>query len=148
VERERLDILHDHYKESFALIREREKLRERYLLFLLGLYGLLIVEIGYPAQFDGSVGSVSVAATTIDLTPLPLAALLSATWVFTMAVALRYCQLAITVERSYTYLHHLEDVISPLLGEGLGVRAFFPLGKGRKAARIVSNIAFKSVSTC
>lgn len=113
----RLGILHDHYKESFALIRERERHRDRTFLILLGLFALLILEVGYPAQFGGSLDSASVAAGEVDLDALPLAALLSATWVFTMAIALRYCQLSITVERSYDYLHRLEDSISPLLGD-------------------------------
>lgn len=39
---------------------------------------------------------------------------------FTAAVALNYCRLAVTVERSYDYLHFLEDRLSPMLGgEGI-----------------------------
>jgi hypothetical protein len=45
-----------------------------------------------------------------------LAALLSATWVFALAVTLRYCQGSITIERQYDYLQKLEDKLSPEFG--------------------------------
>ena len=45
-----------------------------------------------------------------------MAALLSATWVFALAVALRYCQGSITIERQYDYLQKLEDELSPEFG--------------------------------
>lgn len=115
-EQGRLDILHDHYKESFSHIREREKYRDRLFLVLIGLFALLIFEVGYPIQFGGSLDSVSVAVGQFDLRAIPLPPLLSATWVFTFAVVLRYCQVSINVERSYDYLHSLETTISPLLG--------------------------------
>ncbi len=36
---------------------------------------------------------------------MPLAGLLSASWVLILAVALRYCQAVMLVERQYRYLH-------------------------------------------
>ncbi len=35
-----LEVLHDHYKETFSQIREREKLRDQLLLALIGLFEL------------------------------------------------------------------------------------------------------------
>ncbi len=112
----RLEILHDHYKETFAHVREREKARDRLFLAVIGLFALLAVEIQYPAEFGGSLGSLGVAGGEIELGTLPLPALLNASWVLTLAIALRYCQAAVGVERQYPYLHMLEDELSPLLG--------------------------------
>lgn len=113
------EILHDHYKETFQYIRERERLRDWLFLILIGLYALLAIQIQYPRKFDGSVETISLLGLQIDVSSLPLAALLSATWVFVLAVTLRYCQASITIERQYDYLHKLEDALSPEFGGDL-----------------------------
>lgn len=113
---QRVDVLHDHYKETFAGIRETEKSRDRLFLVDIGLIGLLAFQVGYPSEFSSSVDAVSILGTELTLGELPLAALLSATWVFTLAVGLRYCQTTVSVVRQYPYLHYLEGIISPLLG--------------------------------
>jgi hypothetical protein len=114
----RLDILHDHSKETFERIRDMEKRRDRYFLILIGFYGLLAVQIAYPTEFAGTVTSISILGVELGLTSLPLAAILSATWVFTLAIGLRYCQISIGIDRRYPYLHLLEETISPLVGGG------------------------------
>lgn len=114
---QRLDVMHDHYKESFSYIRERERQRDRLFLVLIGLFALLFFETQYPRGFGGALGPVEVSAAKVDLGALPLPALLSASWVLTMTIALRYCQASINVERQYSYLHALEEKISQELGD-------------------------------
>ena len=46
----RLEVLHDHYKESFSYIRERERERDRLFLILIALFALLALEIQYPIK--------------------------------------------------------------------------------------------------
>src|SRR5579875_2097547 len=114
---DKLTLLHDHYKETFALIRERETQRDRLFLWLLVIFAVLAIEIQYPANFNGVLGHLQVAGNTIDLQQLPLSRLLNVSWVFTAAFVLKYCQVAKAVERQYTYLHLLEDRISDSLGD-------------------------------
>ncbi len=114
----RLEILHDHYKETFARVLAVEKERERLFLIVIGLYALLSLEIGYPAAIGGALEKVSLLGTEISLKDLPLPALLNATWVLTLAISLRYCRTSVWVNRHYPYVHHLEEVISPGLGGG------------------------------
>lgn len=109
----RLETLHDHYKETFTYIREREGLRDRLFLVLIGLYALLAIQIQYPIAFESTIGKVNVFGFEVDVSALPLPAFLSITWVLVLAIALRYCQTTLTVERQYEYLHFLEDRISP-----------------------------------
>lgn len=115
---QRLEVLHDHFKETFARQRELERSRDRLFLWVILLFGVLSVEIGYPAEFTGSVQTVSLLGTEIDLAKLPLAALLSTTWVLTFAITLRYCQTSIFIDRQYRYVHTLEEHISPMVGGG------------------------------
>ncbi len=55
----------------------------------------------------------------MELGNLPLPALLDASWLLTLAIALRYCQVSTTVVRQYPYLHALESKISPEFGGGI-----------------------------
>lgn len=113
-----LEILHDHYKETFARIRQAEASRDRLFLALIGTFALLIVEIGYPATVGNTLGTLNILGGAINLGALPLAALLNATWVLTLTVGLRYCQTSVLVNRQYPYLHLLEDTISKYVGGG------------------------------
>lgn len=113
----RLDVLHDHYKETFSYIREREKQRDRLFLVLIGLFALLVLEVQYPTNFGGALGNSSISGAEVDLSALPLPGFLSASWVLIFAIALRYCQAAINAERQYDYLHRLEEKISRELGD-------------------------------
>lgn len=111
-----LDILHDHYKETFARIRDAEASRDRLFLVLIGLFALLSLEIGYPAALGGTLGTLNIAGGELNLQALPLPALLNITWVLTLAIGLRYCQTSILINRQYPYLHLLEETISAAVG--------------------------------
>ncbi len=116
-----LEILHDHYKETFARVREVEASRNRLFLWVIGLYALLILEIGYSATIGSGLGSLNLVGLEINLRALPLPALLDATWVLTLAIVLRYCQASIFVERQYPYVHLLERSISSLVRRSLSL---------------------------
>jgi hypothetical protein len=113
-----LEILHDHYKETFARMLVAEASRDRLFLWVIALFALLSLEIGYPAAVGGALGKLSIAGGELNLQALPLPALLNATWVLTLTIGLRYCQASIFVGRQYPYLHTLEDAISPMVGGG------------------------------
>jgi len=114
-----LEILHDHYKESFSYIREREKERDRLFLIPIALFALLALEIQYPINFRGAVGTLNFLGIELNVNALPLPALLTATWVTVLVITLRYCQASINVEKQSKYLHTLEDRISVELGDDL-----------------------------
>lgn len=110
-----LTISYDHYKDTFASIREREKERDRLFIYLVLAFAVLGVQVLYPAQFKGTVESFSFAGVTIAVGVLPTAALLSATWVLVSAIGLRYCQRVVWIEQQYGYLHQLEVALEPQL---------------------------------
>src|SRR3712207_5106984 len=130
----RLEVLHDHYKESFSYIRERERERDRLFLILIALFALLALEIQYPINFRGAVGTLTFLGIELNVDALPLPAFLTATWVTVLVITLRYCQASTNVERQYQYLHTLEDKISAELGdkelyrrEGRAYKSEYPL---------------------
>jgi hypothetical protein len=107
-----LDTLHDHYKETHALIRDAERQRDRSFLFMTLLYVVLVFEVEYPANFRGSLGTVTVAGGQLQVGRLPVDGLLDVTWILVLAVVLTYCRTAVHTERQYAYLHRLEDWLS------------------------------------
>ena len=111
-----LSILHDHYKESFALIREREKQRNSLFIKIIVILGILFLEIQYPKNIQELFQSIGSSKVKINLDSLPIYIITSLTWTIFLITTIRHCQESIAVERGYKYLHKLEDVISHLLG--------------------------------
>lgn len=107
-----LDILHDHYKESFLYIREREKQRDRLFLFVIALIGVLFIETQYSDIFPALLESISLESAELDLSILPISIFLSVTWTYLFVVVLKYYKTSINIERQYGYLHALENKIS------------------------------------
>lgn len=117
-----LQILHDHYKESFAIIREREKQRDLLFLSVIGLLAflLLILQYGLHSNFE-----FSALGTKIALKELPFHVLVSANWTFLLISLLRYQQCVLHVENQYAYIHDLEKTIR----SKLDVRAYYREGE-------------------
>jgi hypothetical protein len=106
-----LEILHDHYKETFAYIRERERQRDSLFLIVIGLLGLLFLEVQYPNDIQTLLKTIKTPVTEINFSILPVSIITSITWTVLLIIILRHCQTSITIERQYKYLHKLEDVI-------------------------------------
>jgi len=113
----KLEVLHDHYKESFLHIREREKQRDRLFLFVIALIGVLFLEIQYSDVFSNILGNIKLEFVELDISIMPISIFLSVTWTYLFVIVLKYCQSSILIERQYEYLHHLEDKISQLFGD-------------------------------
>lgn len=96
----KLNILHDHYKDSFTSIRERERQRDILFLIVIALLGFVVFQVTY-ASLSGVLSEIDAGAATLDLTKVPEAAILSTTWTFLLALMLRYCQVSVHVEKQY-----------------------------------------------
>lgn len=114
-----LDILYDHYKDTFSHIRDWEKQRNRSFFIVIALVGLLFLEVGYPANLAQVLGEVDASSIKLSLRAIPVPALLSATWTFLVLVVLQYCQTSVHIERQYNYLHAVENGLSSTYGGGV-----------------------------
>lgn len=111
----KLNLLHDHFKDSFIYIREREKLRDKLFYIIISLFGILAFQIQYPINFHNALTTISILETNFDLRIVPLQAILSLTWTFIFVLLMKYYQTTINIERQYPYLHKIEEKISELL---------------------------------
>lgn len=113
----KLNILHDHYKESFLYIRDREKQRDRLFLFIIALIGILFLEIQYAEIFPNIFKSINLESFNLNLSTIPIFVFLSITWTYLFVLILKYCQIAIGIEKQYEYLHILEKKISNIFND-------------------------------
>jgi len=113
----KLKILHDHYKESFLYIRDREKQRDRLFVLIIALIGILFLEIQYAEIFPNIFKNINLKFFNLDLSTMPIFVFLSITWTYLFILVLKYCQIAIGIERQYEYLHMLEKKISNIFDD-------------------------------
>lgn len=113
----KLNILHDHYKESFLYIRDREKQRDRLFLFIIALIGILFLEIQYAEIFPNIFKNINLESFNLNLSTIPIFVFLSITWTYLFVLILKYCQIAIGIEKQYEYLHILEKKISNVFND-------------------------------
>ena len=106
-----INIAHDHYKETFAYIREREAIRNRLFFFVIGSITLLGILIRYPENIVEALSAAEIQGLTLNLSTFPIHVLISSNWMVLAVIILRYYQCMVDIERQYDYLHLLEDKI-------------------------------------
>ena len=116
------NVLHDHYKDTFSHIRERERQRGRLFLIVLGLIALVLFQLHHSLLLQQAVTEVSIAGFKLNLSKIPFPVLLSTSWMFLAVFLLRYYQVVIHIEKQYDYLHPLESRLSKALGEDGSIR--------------------------
>ena len=110
------EILHDHYKDTFAIVCDRERQRNRLFLIVLALLGLLVLLLQSSATLHLAIPKINILGLTVKLSKLPLCVVISTSWVFLTALLLRYYQLTLHVYKQYDYVHCLEERLSEALG--------------------------------
>lgn len=114
MDNEKLNILHDHYKESFSLIREMEKRRDRFFILIIAITGGLLFGVQYSESIPSMIKFISIGFVNFDLSLTPYFVLISVGWLYLFVTILKYCQLVINIERKYKYIHLLEDKVSTI----------------------------------
>lgn len=110
--RKKIEILYKHYEDSFSLIRERERQRDRLFLITIGLLGLILLQLMYSIALFDAVDQVSIIGFSLSLKEIPIPALVSLSWTISCIILLRYYQVTVHIEKQYTYLHQIEKELS------------------------------------
>lgn len=112
-----LATLHDHYKDTFAHIKEWERRRDRAFFTAAALIGFLFLGVYYPATVKAVFTEATIANAKFDPTKLPVGILVSVGWSMLFVLVLRHCQASITIDRQYDYLHGLERKLAAVTGD-------------------------------
>ncbi len=121
MENEKLEILYDHYKDTYALSRETQTRRNKAFVVLCVLEAIAFLTlINEGSIFDIIRGFINKELEqTILLGNTILQTLL---WIFIVYIMIRYVQDTLYIERHYSYLKKLEQEISDLFGRELFTR--------------------------
>ncbi len=117
----KLELLCDHYKDSFANIQSTLKVRGRLFALLLAVVMLMMLQMHSPQQTAGAVSELIAAQLgitgSLDFSFVP-----SVVWFLLLAIVVRYCQVVVHIDREYTYLHALEEQLNAQFGGSLFTR--------------------------
>lgn len=106
-----LDILYDHYKETCAISRENEKIRNKLFIIVCIIVGLLFMFSYDNNSIIGLMQSWVKGNYNCDL--LFSSNIIQAVlWIILFFSTLRYLGLNINLDRSYIYIHQLEEQIN------------------------------------
>lgn len=108
----KLQVLHDHYKDTFSNIQNHLKLRDRLFIFILFVITLMSFQLVSPKESTEAISQF--VAQKFDLkSPIDISFLGSIIWFSLLGLVVRYFQTVVYVERQYNYIHQLEEQISP-----------------------------------
>lgn len=106
-----LELLYDHYKDSFNLTKKSESARNKLFIRLCVLIGILfLLEIDSNAVISAINSSIGIALKTNIAFSLNI--IQSVIWIVTLYFTLRYYQVNVYIERQYTYIHSLEKALT------------------------------------
>lgn len=127
-----LEVLYDHYKETFSLSKEAQARRNKSFIVLcileaISFFILIKPERAFELILNGINQQIN---TTLQLSNTIIQSLL---WLLITYVMIRYIQDMLYVERQYTYLDNLEKEISNLTStsvfkrEGVNYQKNYPM---------------------
>lgn len=110
-ENKKIELLCDHYKDTFTHIKDALKLRDKLFAVMLFLVTLFLFQLYSPKSFGDSISSLISAQLSVQ-NKIDLAFLSTLIWFILLVISIRYYQTVVFIERQYDYIHSLEDTIS------------------------------------
>lgn len=107
----RLEILHEHYRDSCTVMQAQRSARDRYFYMVIGVVSLAWFDVVAPKDFSAIAGELLKSKMQLAVAP-DLAYLRSVLWFLLLGLTVRYFQTSLSVERSYDYVHELEEVLA------------------------------------
>lgn len=111
-----LELLYDHYKDTFELLTERLKQRDKKFVFSFIISSVLVLLTFNPDEYQCIIVGYVSKQYSVDLTN-QFAVLQTFLWVALLYETLRYSQAVVNIERTYVYLDSVEKRISELSSE-------------------------------
>ncbi len=107
----KIELLSDHYKDTFAQLKDYLKLRDRLFALILVTITLLLFQIYSPDEAGVTIGAFIAKNLEIQNT-INIAFVGSVIWFVLLGFVIRYFQTVILIERQYSYIHDLEAQLS------------------------------------
>ncbi len=120
-ENTKIQILHDHYKDSFSHLENHRKQRGRLLVYILILLSIMAFQLFSPIEFGQAISELIKDKIGTDAT-LNMSFVTSIIWFGLLALVVAYYQATAYIERQYKYIHSLEDELSTHFTSGVYTR--------------------------
>ena len=118
----KLDILNDHYKDTFSHLVSYRKQRDRLLLYLLGVVMILLLYQLFPDKTVDIISTVASDKADVDLNLSDIDKILLVmipVLIFYFIIARRYWQVWNLIEQQYNYLEKIEIELASLYASGI-----------------------------
>ena len=104
--------LHEHYRDTFRIIREEIKRRGKLMkiIFIVLMFGILFAF--WPSELASALLQIFSARLGVELNAnfFPLSSAIGiAIWFVLLSVVVRYMQTVVYLERQYEYIHRIEE---------------------------------------
>jgi len=110
-ENKKIELLCDHYKDTFTHIKEALKLRDKLFIGVLFLVAIFLFQLYSPKDYGDSISTlISTQLSTKNNIDLEFISTLL--WFILLATSIKYYQTVVFIERQYDYIHSLEELIS------------------------------------
>lgn len=110
-EDKKLEILNDHYKDSFNHLREFLKTRDKLFFWIIIVVTLMLYQIFLPIEAKDVVGNIITKTLKLDEN-VDASFICSIIWFSLLAVVVKYFQTVLNIETQYKYIHKLEDQLA------------------------------------
>ncbi len=107
----KLEILSEHYTHTFDFLQTHLKKRDRLFMGVLLILIVMLFQIYTPEETSGLISQF--ISNKLDLkTPINFLYIQSIIWFVLLAMIIKYFQSVVFIERQYSYLHSLENLLS------------------------------------
>jgi hypothetical protein len=121
VEIEKLQILSNHYSHTFDFLQTHLKNRDRLFLVVLVLLAIMVFQIYTPIETSKIISQLVTDKLCIK-SPINFLYIQSIIWFVLLAIVIKYFQSVIFIERQYSYLHSIENILSKDYKDGAFTR--------------------------
>ena len=116
----KLDILNDHYKDTFSHLVSYRKQRDRLLLYLLGLVVIMWLYELFPDEMSAALSKIASEKTGVTKVESIISNVLKELpMLCAVFLAFRYWQTWHLIESQYDYLEKLETELASLFSSGI-----------------------------
>lgn len=107
------ELLYDHYKETFSIIKETIIQRNRFFVMVFLVITLQFLFASSPDSVSHLIIGIIKKKYEIDISN-QISTIQSLLWLLLLYLTMRYYQSTIYIEKQYLYIHSIEEKISNL----------------------------------
>ena len=108
---DKLKILSEHYSHTFDFLQTHLKKRDSLFMWALLILAVMLFQIYTPSEASNLIAQLIEKKLEIK-TQINLLYIQSIIWFFLLAIVVKYFQSLAFIERQYSYLHSLENLLS------------------------------------